>query len=100
MPEQFVWLIFLLPLILSEIQAQQTATFPSTAARSAAISIETLKSRQLAIESMTDIDDTVKTDSLRYIDRAIKDLGLADNNAVLGSGYLHHTFTHDHIYTK
>jgi len=71
--------ICLLLLILSEIQAQQTATPPSTAARSSDISIEALKSRRLAIESMTDIDATVKTDSLRYIDRAIKDLSLADN---------------------
>ena len=70
--------IFLLPLILSEIQAQQTAAFPSTTARSAAISIEALRSRRLAIESMANIDDTVKTESLRYIDLAIKDLGLID----------------------
>jgi hypothetical protein len=71
--------IFLLPLILSEIQAQQTEILPSTIARSAAISVEDLKSRRLAIEGMSDINDTVKTDSLRYIDLAIKDLGLADN---------------------
>ncbi len=30
-----------------------------------------LKSRRIAIESMTDIDATAKTDSLKYIDRAI-----------------------------
>ena len=63
--------IWLLPLILPEIQAQQTATPPSTAAPSPAITIEELKSRRMAIESMTDIDATVKTDSLKYIDRAI-----------------------------
>jgi len=71
--------ICLLPLILSEIRAQQTAAPPSTAARSAAISIEKLKSRRLAIESMTEINATVKTDSLRYIDRAISDIALADS---------------------
>ena len=63
--------IWLLPLILPEIQAQQTATPPSTAAPSPVIAIEELKSRRLAIESKTDIDATVKTDSLKYIDRAI-----------------------------
>ena len=57
--------IWLLPLILPEIQAQQTATPPSTAASSPAITIEELKSRRMAIESMTDIDATVKTDSLK-----------------------------------
>jgi potassium efflux system protein len=71
--------IWLLPVILSEIQAQQTATPPSTAAPSPAITIEELKSRRLAIESMTDIDATVKTDSLRYIDRAITDIALVDS---------------------
>ena len=63
--------IWLLPLISPEIQAQQTATPPSTAAPSPAITIEELKSRRMAIESMTDIDATVKTDSLKYIDQAI-----------------------------
>ena len=63
--------IWLLPVILPEIQAQQTATPPSTAAPSTAITIEELKSRRIAIESMSDIDDTVKTDSLKHIDRAI-----------------------------
>jgi hypothetical protein len=51
--------ICLLPLILSGIEAQQKATFPSTAARSTAISIEVLKSRRLAIENMADIDATI-----------------------------------------
>ena len=69
--------IALLPLILPEIQAQQTATPPSTAAPSPAITIEELKSRRLAIESMTDIDATVKAESLKYIDRAIPDIELA-----------------------
>ncbi len=63
--------ICLLPVMLPEIQAQQTATPPSTAAPSPALTIEALKSRRLTIESMTDIDATVKTDSLKYIDRAI-----------------------------
>jgi uncharacterized coiled-coil protein SlyX len=64
-------LIWLLPAILPEIQAQQTATPPSTAAASPAISIQELKTKRAAIESMTDIDATLKTDSLNYIDRAI-----------------------------
>ena len=71
--------ICLLPLFSSEVQAQQPATIPSTTAQSAAISIEKLKSRQLAIESMVDIDAAAKTDSLRYLDRAIKDLSIAAN---------------------
>ncbi|MEE9537423.1 MAG: hypothetical protein V3V51_08255, partial [Desulfobacterales bacterium] len=69
--------IGLLPVILPEIQAQQTATLPSLAAPSSAITIEELKSRRIAIESMTDIDATVKTDSLKYIDRAITYIELA-----------------------
>ena len=71
--------IWLLPLVSPEIQAQQNTAPPSTAAPSPAITIEALKSRRLAIESMTDIDATVKTDSLRYIDRAITDIALADS---------------------
>ncbi len=69
--------IWLLPLISPEIQAQQTATSSSTPAPSLSITIEELKSRRGAIESMTDIDATVKTDSLKYIDRAIGYLKLA-----------------------
>ncbi len=70
----------LLPVILPPpIQAQQTATPPSTTAPSSAISIEELKTRRIAIESMTDIDASVKNDSLKYIDQAIKYLELADN---------------------
>jgi potassium efflux system protein len=65
--------------ILPEIQAQQTATPPSKAAPSSAISIEELKSRRTAIESMTDIDAKVKSDSLKYIDQATNYLELADN---------------------
>jgi hypothetical protein len=68
--------IWLLPVITPEIQAQQTEALPSTAAPSSAISIEDLKSRRIAIESMTDIDALVKTDSLNYIDRAIRSLEL------------------------
>jgi potassium efflux system protein len=69
--------IWLLPVILPEIQAQQTAAPPSVAVPSPAIIIDELKSRRIAIESMTDIDATVKTDSLKYIDRAIADIELA-----------------------
>jgi small-conductance mechanosensitive channel len=69
--------IWLLPVILPEIQAQQAATPSSTPAPSPVITIEELKSRRIAIESMTDIDATVKTDSLKYIDRAITYLKLA-----------------------
>ena len=50
--------IWLLPVVLPEIQAQQTATPPSTAALSPGTTIEELKSRRMAIESMTDIDAT------------------------------------------
>jgi hypothetical protein len=63
--------IWLLPVILTEIQAQQTATPPSMAAPSSSLTIEELKSRRMAIENMTDIDASVKTDSLKYIDRAL-----------------------------
>jgi potassium efflux system protein len=69
--------IWLLPVILPEIQAQQTTTPPATATSSPAITIEELKSRRLAIESMTDIDATVKTESLKYIDRATTYIELA-----------------------
>jgi potassium efflux system protein len=69
--------IWLLPVILPEIQAQQTATPPSTAAPSPVITIEDLKSRRLTIESMSDIDATVKTNSLKYIDRATSYIELA-----------------------
>jgi len=67
----------LLPVILPEIQAQQTAIPPSTTALSPAITIEELKSRRMAIDSMSDIDTTVKTDSLNYMDRAITNMELA-----------------------
>ena len=69
--------IWLLPVILPEIQAQQTATPPSTAAASPVITIEDLKSRRLTIESMSDIDATVKTNSLKSIDRATSYIELA-----------------------
>ena len=69
--------MWLLPVILPEIQAQQTVPSQSRAARSPAITIQELKSRRLAIEGMTDIDATVKTDSLKYIDGAITYIKLA-----------------------
>jgi len=69
--------IWRLPVLLPEIQAQQTATPPSATASSPAVTIEELKSRRIAIESMTDIDATVKTDSLKYLDRAISYVELA-----------------------
>ncbi|MGD1974485.1 MAG: hypothetical protein PVG73_10485, partial [Desulfobacterales bacterium] len=72
-----IGLIWLLPVILPETQAQQTAPPPSTAAPSAAITIEDLKSRRLAVEGMSDIDATAKAQSLTYIDQAIQDLDLA-----------------------
>jgi len=71
--------IWLLSLILPEIQAQQTATPPSTVAPAPAITIEGLQSRRSAIDGMTDIAATVKTDSLEYIDGAIRYLELADS---------------------
>jgi len=69
--------IWLLPVILTEVAAQQTATPPSTGAQSAAITIEELKSRRIAIENIPDIDATLKADSLKYIDGAIQYLELA-----------------------
>ena len=66
-----IGLIWLLPVSLPEIQAQQTAAPPSTAAPSSALTIENLKSRRLAIENKTDIDAAVKSDSLKYVDQAI-----------------------------
>jgi hypothetical protein len=69
--------IGLLPVILPEVQAQQAATPSSTPTPALSITIEELKSRRGAIENMTDIDATVKTDSLKYIDRAIGYLKLA-----------------------
>ena len=71
--------IWLLPVILPEIQAQQTVPSQSRAARSPVITIQELKSRRLAIEGMTDIDATVKTDSLKYIDGAITYIEQADS---------------------
>jgi hypothetical protein len=71
--------ICLLPVIVPEILAQQTATPPSTATPSSAITIEELKSRRIAIGSMVDIDASVKTDSLNYIDQAIAYLELTDS---------------------
>ena len=62
-------------MILPEVQAQQAATPPSTAAP--AMPIAELKSRRIAIESMTDIDSTLKTESLNYIDLAITYIELA-----------------------
>ena len=63
--------ICLLLLVLSELQAQQTATPPSTGAPSSALTIKDLESRRMTIKNMTDIDASVKTDSLKYIDQAI-----------------------------
>ena len=63
--------IWLLPMTPPEIQAQQPTTPPAPSAPSPSITIEALNSRRMAIESMTDIDATVKSDSLKYIDRAI-----------------------------
>ena len=63
--------ICLLLLVFSELQAQQTATPPSTGAPSSALTIKDLESRRMTIKNMTDIDASVKTDSLKYIDQAI-----------------------------
>ena len=69
--------IWLLAVILPGVAAQQTATPASTGAQSAAITIEELKSRRIAIENIPGIDATLKADSLKYIDGAIQYLGLA-----------------------
>jgi len=63
--------IWLLPLSSPEIHAQQIATPQSTSTPSTAITVEHLKSRRLAIENMTDIDASVKSDSLKYVGQAI-----------------------------
>ncbi len=68
----------LLPAILGVTEAQQAAPSQSSAAQSRAITKKELLSRRIAIESMTDIDATIKADSLDYVDRAIKFLELAD----------------------
>ena len=70
--------LILLPVLFSELQAQQTAT-PSSTAVSSSLSIEELKSRRINIENMTDIDTAVKADSIKHIDRAISHLELAQN---------------------
>jgi potassium efflux system protein len=70
--------LILLPVLFSELQAQQTAT-PSSTAVSSSLSIEELKSRRIDIENMTDIDTAVKADSIKHIDRAISHLELAQN---------------------
>ncbi len=78
----FIFLIIgsicLLPVIIPEIQAQQAASPQSPASQFRAVTKKELQSRRIAIESMTDIDASIKADSLDYIDRAIKYLELAD----------------------
>jgi len=69
--------IWLLPVLLPQIQAQQTGISPSTAAPMPALTLEALKSRRAAIEAMMGIDTAAKTESLKYIDQAISSLELA-----------------------
>ena len=71
--------IWLLPVILPEIQAQQTPNPTSKATPSSAVTLEELKSRRAVIESMADIDAALKTDSLKYIDQAITYLELSNS---------------------
>ena len=71
--------IWLLSVILPEIQAQQTESPQSQAVQTRAVTIKELQSRHLAIESMTDIEASMKADSLDYIERATRYLELADN---------------------
>ena len=54
----------LLPVMLTGVQAQQTESSQSQAVQARAVTIKELKSRQIAIESMTDIDPSLKADSL------------------------------------
>jgi uncharacterized coiled-coil protein SlyX len=68
----------LLPLMVPEIQAQQTVDPQSQAVQARAVTIKELQTRHLAVESMTDIEASAKADSLDYIDRAIRYLELAD----------------------
>jgi potassium efflux system protein len=72
--------IWLLPVNLPDVRAQQTATTPSATAPSPAVSIEDLKSRRVMIEKMADIDAAVKTESLKYIDGAVTYLELATSS--------------------
>ena len=72
-------LLFPMPAMIPRLRAQQSANPSSKTAPASAISIDELKSRRIAIESRTDIDTTVKTDSLKYIDGAISFLELAES---------------------
>jgi potassium efflux system protein len=71
--------IWLLLITLPKIQAQETATLPSTTAPFTVLSAEELKSRRAEIESKADIDADAKAESLKYIDQAITYLELANN---------------------
>ena len=77
-----IGLIMLLPVIIPEIQAQQPATPPAAAASLPAITVETLKSRRIAIENITGIDASDKTKSLKYIDQATTYLESADSTNI------------------
>ena len=77
---QIIGLAGLLTAILPQARAQQTTSPQSSVAQTRAISIKELQSRRIAIEGMTDIDASIKANSLEHVDRAIKYLELADAN--------------------
>ena len=68
----------LLSMILPETQAQQTVSTQPQAVQARSVTMKDLQSRRIAIESMTDIDPSLKAGSLDYINRAIRYLELAD----------------------
>ncbi|MBW2409202.1 MAG: mechanosensitive ion channel [Deltaproteobacteria bacterium] len=70
--------VWLLPVTMPEVKAQQIASPQSAVTQTRAITKKELLSRRIAIEGMTDIDATIKAQSLDYIDRAINYLELAD----------------------
>ncbi len=65
-----IFILVGLLLTAADIQAQQTTP-------SKTVTIDELKARRATIEKMTDIDATLKADSLKYLDGAMADLKLA-----------------------
>ncbi len=65
-------------LVLAEIQAQQSTPATVATATSKSLTIDALKNRRAAIDKMTDIDATLKAESLKFLDNAMADLKLAD----------------------
>ena len=66
-----IGILLLYPAIFPEVRAQQAIMQGTKAGAYSGASIEQLESRKTTIESMTDIDATVKTDAINYIEQAI-----------------------------